>query len=135
MKINRLIAAAPVAVLLAGCAGQPREPEDVKARAQQRWDLLIAGEHKQAYEYLTPGYRTTVGADQYDARLRTRTVKWLSTQVHGAECETEDVCTVKTTLNFEVQMPIPGIGKQRSFQPLNEKWLLNDGVWYFLPKK
>ncbi len=135
MKIKRLITAIAFTMALAGCATQPREPEDPMTRAQQRWDLLIAGDYRGAYEYLTPGYKSTVSAQQYDARLRTRTVRWLSAQAYPAECDGEGVCEVPVSLDFEVQMPIPGIGKQRSFQPLKEKWLLNDGVWYFLPKE
>ncbi len=134
MKINKLISVLVIAAL-AGCATQPRQTEDAVTRAQQRWDLLIAGDYRGAYRYLTPGYRSTVSAEQYDARLRTRTVKWLSAEAHEAECDAEGVCSVKVTLDFEVQMPIPGLGKQRSFQPLTEKWLLDDGVWYFLPKE
>ena len=134
MKINKL-ASILVITALTACAAQPRQSEDAVTRAQQRWDLLIAGDYSSAYEYLTPGYRTTVSAEQYDARLKTRTVKWLAAEAHRAECELEGVCSVEVTLDFEVQMPIPGIGKQRSFQPLTEKWLLDDGVWYFLPKE
>lgn len=134
MKIKKLI---PIIVIawVTACATQPRSGDDAVTRAQQRWDLLIAGDYLGAYQYLTRGYRSTVSAQQYDARLRTRTVKWLSAEAHEAECDGEGVCSVQVTLDFEVQMPIPGIGKQRSFQPLTEKWLLDDGVWYFLPKE
>lgn len=135
MKISKLTKIITIAALLTGCASQPREPEDAVTRAQQRWDLLIAGDYVGAYEYLTPGYRSTVSAEQYDARLRTRTVKWLAAQAHEADCEAGDVCSVTVTLDFEVVMPVFGIGKQRSFQPLKEKWLLDDGAWYFLPKE
>ena len=67
MKHFAYLAAALCAASLAGCAGGPAASKadapaasgakSVEARAQQRWDLLVAGKAAQAYDFFSPGYR------------------------------------------------------------------------------
>ena len=53
-------------VLLSACATSPRiSPEEsVKERATARWELFFSGDLAGAYEYLSPGYRTSVSSLQ-----------------------------------------------------------------------
>ncbi|NIP18886.1 MAG: hypothetical protein GWM87_12565, partial [Xanthomonadales bacterium] len=55
---------------LAGCATAPGPgaapvAEDIGSRAQARWDRVLAGDFSGAYEFLSPGFRSSVTPDQY----------------------------------------------------------------------
>ncbi|MEJ2534633.1 MAG: hypothetical protein P8008_04015 [Gammaproteobacteria bacterium] len=67
----RLAAAAAVAlVTLSACAGLGKSPEAaVLERAQARWDAVIAGNLSEAYEYLSPGYRSAVSLNAWQRRI------------------------------------------------------------------
>ena len=110
-----------------GCAnisGPPETPEQaVKARAQERWNALVAGQLDKAYEYITPSGRSTLPKEIFRARLSGST--WRGAKVTGAVCETE-VCDVTVTLDIDV---LPNLPHQ---QPISEKWLLDGGKWWFV---
>jgi hypothetical protein len=58
--LSKMAAAGLLAVMTgcAGLAGAPASPETaVKARADQRWQFLLAGKLDDAYQMLAPGYR------------------------------------------------------------------------------
>lgn len=118
-------------VALAGCHKEPGEV--VKQRAIERWDALVNHHAVKAYEYLSPGYRSTHSLEQYVAFVATAKLQWKSASVDELQCEAE-VCTVKLT----VHSVIPGavIHAPRDIQheaPVSEKWVLSEGQWYFLP--
>ncbi|MFT3790119.1 MAG: hypothetical protein QM741_03385 [Rudaea sp.] len=121
--------------LLAAVGCSKKDPaEIVRQRAVERWELL-AGKHSvKAYDYLSPGYRSTHTLEQYVAFVTTSRVQWKSAKVDAVQCE-EDVCTAKLTV---VSM-LPGTVLQRPSDmeypaAVVEKWILSEGQWYFLPK-
>ncbi len=139
------------ALLLAGCAAAPggtrpdapaadvpaaAAPAGVEARAKLRWDLLIAGKADQAYDYLSPGYRTLKTREVYAADMSGRPVRWTRAEVKGSECPPEaGYCDVTVEVHFEMQSTLPGVGKLESFSPIVERWIESDGSWYFVPKE
>ena len=137
MKTNRtLILASCLAVsvsFFAGCG--KKEPSDiVRQRATDRWNLVSSQQLVKAYDYLSPGYRATHTLEQYIAFIATSRVRWKSASVDAIKCE-EDVCSVKLT----VVSSLPGAVLQRPSDmeyaaPLDEKWILSDGQWFFLPE-
>lgn len=157
IKFNPLRAAAAVsaAMLLSACASSPAQKNEVPApaasaasagvavsedpqapierRVTDRWKLLIAKDAARAYTYLTPGYRTTTTAAQYDDWLRARQVKWTSGKYVDRQCADATTCTVSVEVSIETKLPgIPGI--QQSTGVIDEQWLQIEGVWYHLPK-
>ncbi|HEX7917668.1 MAG TPA: hypothetical protein VF497_18095 [Rudaea sp.] len=134
-RIKTLFLASGIGLLLlltAGC-GSKDSAELVGQRAVERWDLL-AGKHAvKAYDYLSPGYRSTHTLEQYVAFIATARMQWKSAKVDSVQCES-DICTAKLT----VVAILPGAVIQRPSDmeypaPVVEKWVRSDGQWFFLP--
>lgn len=133
VKISILACAVGVSVLsIVGC--RHKEPvEAVGERAVERWDLLSKRQAIKAYEYLSPGYRSTHTVEQYVAFIATSRLQWKSAKVDSVKCE-EDACTAKLV----VTSMVPGIAINRPSDlelaaPVTEKWIQSDGQWFFLP--
>ena len=120
-------------LLTVGCA--KKDPTElVRQRAVERWDLLAERHAVKAYDYLSPGYRSTHTLEQYVAYVATARVQWKSAKVDSVQCGEEEVCTAKLT----VVTVLPGAVMQRPSDmeyaaPVVEKWVRSDGQWYFLP--
>lgn len=118
---------------IVGC-GTKDPAEMVRQRAAERWNLLGEKHAVKAYDYLSPGYRSTHTLEQYVAFVATARVQWKSAKVDSVQCD-EDVCTAKLT----VVSVLPGAVLQRPSDmeyaaPVIEKWVRSDGQWYFLPE-
>lgn len=126
-------------VLVAGVAacgekGGSVKPDttNVEDRAVKRWELLIAGNATEAYDYLTPGFRQTNEKGAYVAAMSHRPVKWKTIKYMDKECE-GDVCNLRLFITFSVNLSA-GIGRPvESSDVLKEKWIKVKGVWYHLP--
>lgn len=122
--------------LLAGCAGGPatRAPADplaaLEQRAAQRWQHLIAGEFAQAYAFLSPGQRSTESEQQYVARMQGQPFKWQRADWRGADCASDEACTVRMGIGYAMAMP--SAGDVPAITQFNEGWIRLDGVWYFV---
>lgn len=125
--------------VVAGCAGSTPKPAAGSPieRAQARWDLLIAGKASEAYDYLTPGYRSTTSREQYVASQAQRPIRRKQARVSGAECPEGALhCDVAVELDVEIpQGVVPGRVKMDATNRLTERWLLLDGAWYLAPKE
>lgn len=107
------------------------ETATVAERALARWQHIIASRFAEAYALLSPGYRQTISQSEYEMAIRNRPLRWTDASYMDKSCTSEDLCTVKIMLNFEVQMPSVGIVKSQDV--LEEKWIRSEGQWYFLP--
>jgi hypothetical protein len=114
-----------LAVVLAGCASvAPQPPEGiVKAKAQERWDVLVKGDFGAAYAYLSPGSRQVMSEKDYVARLRKDF--WKSAKVESVTCATADACEVSVTIQYEFQ-------GRRTTTPLHENWVREGSEWWYL---
>jgi hypothetical protein len=143
--IRKTLLLAAIATLLAACGATAPEkksvasklsPEEAVAlRAKERWDLIIAKEHRKAYEYLSPGTRVTTPVDAYVRRLLGTQVRWFDASVETVICEEPDVCKARVKLSYKVRTPMMGISEMEASSPVTESWLLSDGQWYHLPDK
>lgn len=123
-SMGMLIAAA----LLAGCAALPASaPEDVvRARAQERWDAVIAGNWEKAYSFATPAYRAA--RDLYQFRLRhDAIVKHRKASVFAVACESDTLCKVKMQVTFTPPQDIP---TPDLTTVIEERWVAEDGQWW-----
>lgn len=116
--------------MLSGCASTQTAPVDaatqVRERAEQRWQHLLAGRLDEAYAYLSPGSRERVTATFYKGSLKPG--MWRGAKVTGAECEA-DVCRVQVELAYEYMRP--GV-KYQSERTLDETWVREGGQWWYL---
>ena len=123
-------------LLLAACAttSQPRDNKAlVQGRAQERLDLMLAGQYLKAYDYLSPGYRSSVSPEQYIINMGTRSVTWSRAQVEEISCEVEN-CSVSIKIDYSVNVGMRGIKGFEHFQLASETWIYTASEWWYVPK-
>ncbi|MDR2012547.1 MAG: hypothetical protein LBQ20_05810 [Rhodanobacter sp.] len=125
-------AAMALALALAGCANKSN-PDNIDRRVVERWDYLIAHQAEKAYDYLTPGVRTTRTREDYAGAMNNRPLQWKSVKFNRKECD-GDSCTAYVNITYELKLPSTGRTTQ-STRELAEKWILVQGEWYYLPDK
>ncbi len=121
-------------LLLSACANTMKSGGDIEKRAMGRWDALLSADVEAAYEYLSPGYRSSVSLMQYHRSLLLTKVQWTGAKYIESDCE-ETVCNVKISLDFTIYGALPGVKSFESKQTINESWVLVKGSWYLVPKK
>ncbi len=128
-RLLRLFAAAAASAVLAGCAAfAPDSPEErVRARAQARWDALLAGDFEKAYAFLSPGSRGVVSLPQFRNSIGAA-ASWKSAKVHGVTCQQADRCKVTMLVNYTPLLPRPRVGNIET--SIDETWLLEQGQWW-----
>lgn len=133
--LKPLLAVAGLAALLFALPGctDTASPDNVDRRAVERWNYLIEHKAEQAYEYLSPGFRTTQTREDYAAAMNNRPVQWKEATFGSKECDAER-CTVR--MNVAYSLPVAAAkGRVTSNERIvTETWILVDGTWYFLPK-
>ncbi len=105
----------------------------VTRRAKARWDALINKDYGTAYEMLTPGTRATTPRADYVRGLLGVNIVWTGANVEAVECGEPEVCEAHVKVTYTLRSGQPGVGKLTGFDVVNERWLLSDGQWYFLP--
>jgi hypothetical protein len=129
---HRLFAMMLVIVMLSACAAAPSAENDLKNRAQARWDALLARDYATAYSFYTPGYRSSTTVVDFEIAQRVRRVVWTGAKVEEASCS-GDVCTLDTVTSYQVVRPVPGMTKWDSDSVTPEKWIRTDGQWWYVP--
>ena len=139
IRAIRAVATAALAMLLGACAtsgggkssASTASPE---VRAIERWDLIVAGKAAEAWEYLSPGARSTKSREVYQAEMTQRPVRWEKVEAFEEPvCASADACTVKILVTYSMDVPLPSVGRINSPAVLEEKWIALDGVWYHVP--
>ena len=121
-------------VLLSACATKMSAENIIEERATARWETLLSGDLAGAYEYLSPGFRSSVPSLQYQRRLLLNKVKWTGAHYIESDC-TETTCKVKISLDYTVYGAIPGVKSFDGTQEIEESWVKVNGTWYFVPDK
>lgn len=120
--------------LLASCVTTPQSESGVEQRVVARWGALLEGDYIGAYDFLSPGYRSSVSLNQYQRSLLLSKVRWTSAKYIESEC-TDNVCKVKNSLDYALHGALPGVNTFNGTQIVEESWVLVDGDWYFVPKE
>jgi len=128
---RRIAALAPLcaSLVLAACAslGGKAPQDQVRQRASERWQALVAGDFTKAYNYSTPGYRAVVNADAFRGRHGTA-VKWVGSEVVSVKCPEATRCLAN--IRLEVQPLLGGRFGDKIDTHIDETWLLEDGQWW-----
>lgn len=111
-----------------GCAAlAPKTPEEiVGARALEQARALQAGDYDSALDYMTPAYRSSPRARDYQ-RNRAGSGGWQDVVLKWVKCDPESArCEVRLLIYVirppAVNTPLP--------VPLDDTWIEVDGVWY-----
>ena len=113
-------------VALAGCASVARGPSPeaaVKERAQARWNALVQGDVKTAYEYYGPGTRSTLSLADFASGVKIGF--WKAVTVDKVECGSADRCEVSTTIEYEHR-------GMRVKSPSRETWIKEGSDWWLV---
>lgn len=124
------------AALIAGLVGcttiAPKSPEEaVRARAQERWVLLMSGKMDKAYESLTPSFRKVKDLEGY-RRSFGEGARWTRAEVVTVNCPEPTKCAA--TVEISVQPLIPPGFKGTMTTQVEESWVLEDGRWWLSPR-
>lgn len=115
-----------LALLVSACAstGKSRGDEEVVGeRAVARWNAIIAGDLKSAYELVSPAGRTVVTQEGYKSSFKPGFHK--AAQLRGVKCESPEVCVA----TFDIEYEYMG---RRTTTPLSERWIKQDSNWWYL---
>jgi len=124
--IGKQVAAVLMTAMLAACAAStpPRAPEAiVKDRAQTRWNALVQGDTKTAYEFFSPGSRATMSLADFAGGIRSGF--WKLVTVDSVTCADADRCEVTTTIEYEFR-------GSRIKTPNRETWVRDGADWWYL---
>ena len=118
--------------LLSACASTVTKEKPIEDRVMARWDVLLKGDLAGAYEFLSPGYRSSVTSLQYQRSILIQKIRWTSAQYASHVCE-ETTCNVRVTMGFSVYGALPGVKSFDGTQEVEETWVQVGGQWYFVP--
>ena len=123
--------------LLLGACGpvKPQGDAVLEKLATERWSLLIGHHAEKAYDYLTPGTRSTETREKYAAEMNNRPVHWQSVDYVSRKCDDPDACTVQLSAGYSVNMSARMGSDVHAVTMLWERWIRLDGKWYYLPER
>lgn len=111
--------------------GTSRAPEDlVRERVAKRWEALVAGDFDSAYHYTTPSFRKVQAKARY-RNLFGNAARWTGAKVTSVVCN-QDACDVQVSV--EMQIFVGFTKGMPSFTVMNEKWVREEGEWWFFHK-
>ena len=105
----------------------------VVSRAEARWNAIIAGDYSTAYQYYTPGYRSSHTPGDFEVAMRLRKVQIREVKFLEDNCEAS-VCTLKFETKYHVTSPVPGLDAWTSSTKIEEKWVKTGGNWWYFPE-
>lgn len=144
MKTGKLYLARLCALLLplalAACGGgaavkAPANDSALEKRSVERWNLLIAHKADKAYDYLSPGTRSTETREKYAADMNNRPVHWQSVTYVDRKCDDPDACTLQMQATYSVNMSARMGQDVQSATLVWERWIRVNGQWYYLPER
>lgn len=122
------------AIWLTACVSAVSPQQPMEERAMGRWDALLNGDLAGAYEYLSPGARSSVSSLQYQRSILLKPVQWKSAEYVEENCG-ESTCIVKILVKFSIRGALPGVRSFDDEDIVTESWVRIDGVWYYVPEQ
>lgn len=122
------------ALTLTACATTGPRSEQLVARAEARWEAIIAGDYDAAYPLYSPGYRATNTRADFEIDMRLRRVGYVSASYREHSCE-GDTCTVVFDVEYKVVRPAPGVDEWIGKSVIRETWIRSADQWWFVPPK
>jgi hypothetical protein len=120
-------------LLLSACASitQPKAPT-LEERVTARWSALLSDDLAGAYEFLSPGYRSSVSSVQYQRSILLQRVQWTDAKYRSSEC-TETTCNVSVLLDYRIVGALPGVKSFKGKKDVKESWVKVEDMWYLVP--
>ncbi len=131
VKIALLI----VAVSLVMTACEDQEKNKLDNRVRDSWKNKIEKNYKEAYKFLSPGWRTTENENAFIQRMNMAKIKWLNAKIKNKICTQKDVCEVELLIDYEYQFKGSFADKLAVTTAVKENWIMKDNKWYHVPAK
>ena len=119
-------------LFLSACATSMSKENQIEERVTGRWDAIFSGDLPAAYNYLSPGTRSSISSLQYQRSILTQRVVWTGARYAGSECQ-ESTCKVQVSVDYVVNGALPGVKSFKGTKDIEESWVLIDGTWYMVP--
>jgi len=132
-KIKLLLISIGLAIFLVACGDQ--EKGKLNNRVVDFWNFKINKNFKNAYPFLSPGWRKSESIETYTLRKLQSKVNWLTVSVKSKKCKTKSLCKVEVSIKYEYRFS--GATKQLMVieSAIFENWIMKDNTWYYLPIK
>ena len=88
-----------MAILLTSC--QDNEAGKLDNRVIAFWDFKINKDFKNAYQFLSTGWKKNESEHEYIQRLMASKVNWLSVKLNEKTCKQKDLCQLKLDIEYE----------------------------------
>lgn len=124
----RWLAVGALGLGLGACAtvGPGKSPEEaVRAKAQQRWDLMLKGDMAGAYEFLSPASKASLPKEMFLKR-RGGGRFWRTVTMEKVECAKE-TCKVTIVLTYDLAADVKNLSRE-----IVETWILDEGAWWLV---
>lgn len=142
LRLRFLVATIMAMVLgfgMTGCASllsddvapQETQKQQLKVRAEARWEALIKGDLQQAYAFMSPDYRNVVSLQQFKSRYG-RTVEWRLARIDDIRYDSPTVASVMMGVTYRTMLPGARGDMFENRKILTEKWLYKDGEWWYI---
>lgn len=128
-----LLVLSAATIWLSACMTTAPTSAVIEQRATARWEAVLSDDIDVAYEFLSPGYRSSVSLKQYHRSLLLKQINWTAAKYVESDCG-ETACNVKILLDFTIYGAVPGAPTFDSKQTIEESWVLVNGSWYLVPK-
>lgn len=106
----------------------------VVKRAMERWDALLAHDYDTAYEFFSPGYRSSHSRSDFELNMRLRKVQFTNAEFVQQDC-TENSCTLNFKVYYTIASPVPGIETWNGNTSIDQKWIMTEGQWWYFPEE
>jgi hypothetical protein len=130
-KIKLTIVLMTTILLLTAC--DDKESGKLENRVLDFWNLKIEKDFKTAYQFLSPGWKSTESELSYASRMSMSRANWLNVHIKSKKCSQTDLCEVNVEIEYEFRFRGVG-GKDMIVKTdLTENWIMKNNIWYHVP--
>lgn len=122
-----------VTTMMTGCVDSEKNKLD--NRVADYWNYKINKEFDKAYEFLSPGWKSSEPQEAYQQRMVASKVNWTKASFNKKECSQPDLCKVFIDIEYEFNMRAGGNTLMKVPTTVSEKWIMKDNRWYQVPDK
>lgn len=122
-----------VSLLMTACEDQEKNKLD--NRVIDYWNHKINHEFKEAYQFLSPGWRATESEVGFAQRMSQSTIVWKNVKFIDKKCTQKDLCIVTVEITYNYSFQAVG-GKLMTVESnIDETWIMKNNKWYHTPIK
>lgn len=99
------------------------------------WNFKIDRNFAEAYDFLSPGWKSNENQESFIRRMSISAVKWTSVKLLSKKCRQKDLCVIKVEIGYEYQFRGAVSEKMQVETTLAENWIMKDNIWYNIPIK